>query len=248
MENDSASIIIGILVFVVFGGLIGWLIVRHIKYTVAGTKAHIKAVKQAVGEAKEEIKIANERKSAGLGWTLPPAPEAKESVVVPKEEVVFGYNEEQMKIERKANAKKGIVAGIVLLVFAGACVLGGVLFGVNSKKIAAYPTAQAQVLKCTVVTRTDDDGDEYVDHYKIDFEYTVDGETCKETGRHSDKRLEGVITVYYNPDKPEKAYFEAQAQGEGNVFWYVVGGIVGLLGLGVILGEAKKKRKLDEES
>jgi len=247
MENDSASIIIGILVFVVFGGLIGWLIVRHIRHTVAGTKAHIQAMKHAVGEAKEQFQIANERKEAGLGWTLPSAPVTQGGIPRADEEIVFGYDEARMTAERETHAKKGVVAGIVLLAFAGVCVLAGVLSGVNSRKIAAYPTARAQVLKCTVVTGTDDDGDEVVDHYKIDFEYTVEGMIHTLTGRHSDKRLEGVITVYYDPDRPEKAYFEAQAQGEGNVFWYVIGGIVGLLGLAVILGETKNKRKLEEE-
>ena len=56
-----------------------------------------------------------------------------------------------------------------------------------------------------------------------------------------------AITVYYNPDKPEKVYSEAQVQDEGNVYWYVIAGIVGLLGFVVILGESKNKRKLKEE-
>jgi len=244
-EYSIGSIVLGIAVFVVFGGLIGWLVYRHIKYTVAGTKAHIRAVKEAIGEAKEEIGIANERKKAGLGWTLPPG--ANESIVVPKEDVVFGYNEEQMKTERGAHASKGVIAGIVLLVFGGACVLGGVLSGMNSKKIASYPTTLAQVLQCVAITKTDDDGDEYVDHYKIDAEYAVGGKTYTLTGKQSDKRLEGEIAVHYNPDDPGKAYLEAQAKGEGNVYWHVIGGIVGLLGLGVAVSAKKDKRKLKEE-
>jgi len=242
--NDTGYIILGIAVFVVFGGLIGWAVYRHIKHTIAGTKAHIKAVKEAVGEAKEEIKIANERKKAGLGWTLPS--EAKEGIVVPKEEIVFGYDEEQMKADRAVHAKKGVAAGIVLLVFAGLCVLAGVLSGSNAKKMSAYPTVQAKVLKHTEKTRTDEDGDEYLAHY-IDIEWVVDGKIYMDTDRPSNEYGKDAITVYYAPGKPEKVYFEADARAEGNLFWYVIAGIVGLLGLGVVLGETKNKRKLQEE-
>ena len=250
MENETVNIVIGIAVFVVFGGLIGWLIYRHIKYTIAGTKAHAKAVKQAFDGVKEEFKVAGERKKAGLGWTVPQEMvdqrAANISMSSCREEIVFGYDEAQMITERQDHAKKGVVAGIVLLAFAGACMLGGVLSGINSKKIAGYPTAQAQVTQCKVITSTDDDGDEYVDHYKIDAEYIEDGRTYTLTGKHSDKRLAGVIEIHYNPGKPEKVYFEAEAKGEGNVYWYVIGGIVGLLGLGVVFGETKNKRKLKE--
>jgi len=246
-EYSTGSIVLGIAVFVVFGALIGWVIYRHIKNTVAGTKAHVAVLKQAVGEAKEEIKIANERKKNGEGWTLPPEHrQQKEGITMAEEEIVFGYDEELVKAERKDHAKKGVIAGIVLLVFAGLCVLGGVLSAGNSKKISTYPTTQAQVVQCKAVTSTDDDGDEYVDHYNVDFEYTVDGETYKDTGRHSDKRLEGNITIYYNPDRPDRAYLEADALGEGNGFWYAIAGIVGALGLIVIIGGTKDKRKLKE--
>jgi len=169
-----------------------------------------------------------------------------ENNTVAKEEIVFGYNEEQMKTERKSQAKKGVIAGVVLLVFGGACVLGGVLTSINSRKIAAYPTVQAQVLQCSAVTGTNSDGNEYVDHFKVDLEYAVDGKTYTLTGKHSDKRMEGEITVHYNPGRPDKIYLEAQVRGEDNVYWHVIGGIVGALGLGVVFGERKNKRKLTE--
>ena len=246
--NDTGYIILGIAVFVVFGGLIGWVIYRHIKYTIAGTKAQAKVVKEAFAQAGEELRVANERKKQGLGWTVPQEMvDQRMANMSGKEEIVFGYNEEEMREERKEHAKKGIAAGIVLLVFAALCVLGGVLSNRSSAKVSTYPTVQARVLRCQEITSTDDDGDEVVDHYNVDFEYTVDGETYKNTGRHSDIRLEGDITVYYNPDKPDKAYFEAYAQGEGNAFWYAIAGIVALLGIGVILGEIKNKRKLQED-
>jgi len=244
MENDTASIIVGILVFVVFGSLIGWLVYRHIKHTVAGTKAHIEAMKQAVGDAKEEFKIANERKEQGLGWTVPQEMVDQRMSKLPGgEEIVFGYDEEQMHAERGSHAKKGIIAGIVLLVFAGLCVLGGVLSGNNSKKISAYPTVQAKVINHRAVTRTDDDGDTYLQHY-IDLEYVVDGKTYTDIDRPSDEYRKDTITVHYNPDKPEKVYFETD--GEGNAYWYVIAGIVGLLGLGIILMANKEKRKPQE--
>ena len=161
-----------------------------------------------------------------------------------QEEIVFGYNEETMKAERIAHAKKGIIAGIVVLALAGLCVLGGVVSSINSKKISTYPTTQAQVLKCETVDATDDDGDVYVDYYELDLEYTVDGKACTSKRKRSEKRLEGAITVYYNPDDPSKVYLEAEAKGEGNVYWYAIGGIVGALGLVVVFGEAKGKGKL----
>ena len=246
MENDTGMMILGIAVFIVFGGLIGWVIYRHIKYTIAGAKAQAEVLKQAVGQAKEEIRIANERKKNGEGWTLPPEVVEKRSGTMANEEIVFGYTEEQIESDQKEHAKKNAIAGIVLLVFAGLCVLAGLLFGNDSKKVAAYPTTQAEVLKCEAVLTTDDDGDEYVDYYRVDIRYAVDGQAYTETGKRSESRLKGVITVHYNPGKPEKVYFEAYAQGEGNAFWYAIGGIVGALGLWIVLSERKKMRKLKE--
>jgi len=245
-EYSAGSIALGIAVFIVFGAFIGWLVYRHVKYTVAGTKAHIKAIKQAVGEAKEEIKLANERKASGEGWTLPQTSETLVGFAAAKEEIVFGYNDEQMNAERGEQAKKGIIAGVVLLVFAGLCVLAGALSASSAKKMAAYPTVQARVVNHKEVTRTDDDGDEYLEHY-IDIEWVVDGKAYTDTNRPSKEYNRETITVHYNPDKPEKVYFQAQVQAEGNVFWYVIAGIIGLLGLGVAISAKKDKRKLKEE-
>jgi hypothetical protein len=168
-----------------------------------------------------------------------------------EERIAPNFTDEQIHAAQKEHAKKQFLAGIVLLAAAVLCVLAGVLSAGSSKKIAAYPTAQARVLRCDAVTATreDEKGEQetYVEHYNVDIEYTVDGQTYTQTGRHSDKPLEGIVTVYYNPDKPQKAYFEAQAQGESNVYWYVIGGIVGVVGLVVFIGGTKEKRKLKGE-
>jgi len=273
MENDPLYTIIGVLVFVVFGGLIGWLVYRHIKYTIAGTKAGAKALKDAVVQVGDEFKIANERKKQGLGWTVPqemvdqraanvsmssgreeivfghgsgpPSAPTERGAAMANEEVVFDYNEEQMKTERKEQAGKGVIAGIVLLVFAGVFILAGVLSGGNAKKMAAYPTVQARVTNHTEKVRLDEDGDEYTQHY-VDIEWVVDGKTYTETDRPSNEYGKDAITVHYKPGKPEKIYSEAQVQDEGNVYWYVIAGIVGLLGLGIAILGKKDKAKLEE--
>lgn len=260
--DDIGYTILGIAVFVVFGGLIGWVIWRHIKYTVAGTKAQARVLKQAVGQAKEEIKVANERKKAGLGWTLPPeaieerrAAMGKEEIVftsgagpangpqfVPEGEIVFGYTEEQEHSERKDSAKNNFKGAAVVLVITGLIVLAGVLINNNVLKIATYPTAQAKVLRSVEVL---DEDDEYIDHYNVDFEYTVDGETYKRTGAHSEALLKGVITVHYQPGNPGRAYLESEAQGEDTWFYYAAGifGCIGLLLLGAGLNERRKLTK-----
>jgi len=163
---------------------------------------------------------------------------------MPDEEFVFGYSEKQMKAERSDHAKKSVAAGIVLLVFAGLCVLIGILSANSGRRVGAYPTAQARVLKCEAVILTNDDGDKYIDRYMVDIEYAVDGTTYTNNRKESKSRLEGTITVHYNPDKPGRAYFEEYVQGEGNVYWYVLAGIVGALGLGVAVSGTKDKRKI----
>jgi len=250
-ENSAGTIILGVLVFLVFGGLIGWLIYRHIKHTIAGTIAGAKAVKEAVIGAKEEIRIANERKEAGLGWTVPPEMvEKRMANMAGGEEIVFSYSEapsdEQITSDHKEHAKKTVVAGVVLLVFAGLCVLAGVISGSSSKKMAAYPTVQARIINHTEKIRTDEDGDDYVQHY-IDIEWVINGQTYTDTGRPSNEYRKNAITVYYEPGRPDRVYTEAQVQGEGNVYWYVIAGIVGALGLIVAVGGTKKKRKINAE-
>jgi len=168
----------------------------------------------------------------------------------PQGEIVFGVeapSDEQIKDARKEHIKKGRIAGFIVLGLAGLFVLGGVLSANHSKKISTYPTAQAQVVKCRAVEFTDDDGDKYNDHYDVDIEYTVDGKTYTDKGNESDYRLKGVITVYYNPEKPGEAYLEAAAQNGNNVYVYVVAAMVGALGLWMVISETKNIRKLKEE-
>jgi hypothetical protein len=71
-ENEAGMIILGVLVFLGGGAFFGWVIWRLLKHTIRGTVAHVEVLKEAAAGAKEEIKIANERKKNGQGWTLPP--------------------------------------------------------------------------------------------------------------------------------------------------------------------------------
>lgn len=271
--NGAGTILLGIVVFFGGGAFIGWAIWHHVKYTVNGTVERVKILKGAVADAKEEIKIANERKKNGEGWTLPPdyvrknagsgeeivfgyggppgavppgaAPQAM-SAAPPKAEAVFGYTPEKVTQDQKASAKKTVIAGILVLALGCVFVLGGALGARTRAKVMAYPTAQAKVLDCRAVVKEDDDGDEYVDHYLLDIQYAVDGKTYTKTGMHSVKE-KTVVTIYYNPEEPGEAYSEGTAKdNEGNVVAYVLGGLVGLVGLLLIVKEKQKPRKLRE--
>jgi len=93
-EEDvgAGTMILGIVVFLGGGAFLAWAIWHHIKYTVKGTMDRVEVLKEAVAGAKEEIKLANERKKNGEGWTLPPDYVRK----VPgqgQEEIVFFNND-----------------------------------------------------------------------------------------------------------------------------------------------------------
>jgi len=134
------------------------------------------------------------------------------------------------------DTQNGLIAGLVMLAIGGLLALYGVVTGRHGKKVAAaYPTAQELVRK--VRTRKGEP-DQYGDSdttFKVDLEYTVDGITYKKNRMKSKTYLEGLVTVYYNPDNPKKVYTEDYAQGEYVGGWYLFGGIVGGLGLAVIV-------------
>ena len=150
-----------------------------------------------------------------------------------------------MRTTNKGSPKKRIIAGIVLLVLAAVCALSG-LAGDNSEEISAYPTTQAEIVKCQPIYRDDDDG-EYISSYLVDFEYAVDGKTYTRKDYTSLNKMEGSITVYYNPDKPSQAYTETEALVGETAYLYVIAGIFGIAGVVVTVGGVLKKRKLKAE-
>ena len=141
-----------------------------------------------------------------------------------------------------------IFIGVVLVVLATLFAYISVNSANRSRIISAYPTVTAEVLRCAEYYDRNDDGDEYIDYYRIDFEYEVDGKTYTVTDRWSKSSQRGSITVYYNPNNPEDVFLESAAQGEGNMFLFVITGVLGALGLGTLGYEfaAKRKRKQDQ--
>jgi len=135
--------------------------------------------------------------------------------------------------------KNSIIAGLVMLVIGGALVLCGVLTGIHRKKVAAtYPTTQAIVTKRRESTRSVESGltprSEYSTTFKFELEYTADSITYR-TRKKSRWNLEEHTTVYYDPDNPKKVYTEEQVLGRYYTSWYIIAGIVGVLGLSVVI-------------
>jgi len=135
--------------------------------------------------------------------------------------------------------RNGIVAGLVMLAIAGALVLTGVLMGAHRKKVATtYPTTQALATKRSESTRSVESGltprSEQSTTFKYELEYTVDDITYR-TRKKSRWDPDVHTTVYYNPDNPKKVYTEEQAIGGYSSAWYIIGGIIGGLGLSVFI-------------
>jgi hypothetical protein len=123
---------------------------------------------------------------------------------------------------------EGIKGAIVLFFFTGLSIFAGSWFENAVRKIAQYPTAQAKVLKYVEVEAEENP-------YRIDFEYTVNGEAYTKTGVHGDSPPGETINVYYNPDKPGKAYLEHMTEpGSFKKFCYSAAGIFAFLGICVL--------------
>jgi hypothetical protein len=276
-ESDAGLILLGVLVFLGGGAFIGWVVWHHLKYTVKGTVARVEVLKEAVAGAKEEIKIANERKKNGQGWTLPPD-YARNNTAGGKEEIVFGYTRgydrasqplaqvvpangeavsgaggETKEDGRKERVGSPVVAVAIMLTLTGLLALGGALLANQKDKIKTYPTTQAQVVKCREVMRTDDDGEnEYIDYYRVDIQYAVEGKNYWQYEKSSKSPLAGIVTVYYKPGKPGDVYFEEDVKDYGfyaefSQVVYLFAGLAGAYGLWLFVGYRIKMRKLKRE-
>jgi len=142
-----------------------------------------------------------------------------------------------------ADTTNGIIAGLEMLAIGGVFVLIGVLTGAHRKKVAAtYTTTQALVKKCRGIRNSDENGGN--SSFRVVLEYTVGGITY-ETRKKSMGFMEGLVTLYYNPDNPKKIYTEEQAHGKHVASWYIIAGIVGVLALSVIVFVLTQTRKPD---
>ena len=262
--GEAALGVLGIAIVLGGGALIVWLIYRFIKRTIAKTKKRVEDYKRGgeivfgYGDGPPAgFPAMNAAPGEGPVFSRVPA---DMPVNAAGEEIVFGHggppagqaflDEKQIKKAKGKNTKKTVAAGVVLLSFGLICAFAGLFYDHDSKAVRKYPTVQAQVLECRAVILKDDDGDEYIDRYIVDFEYTVDGKTYTMTGKESQYRQENTITVYHHPDDPSRVYLAEYARGEGNSMWYAFAGIFGGIGL-LVLGDGileKRKMKGGDES
>ncbi len=83
----------------------------------------------------------------------------------------------------------------------------------------------------------------YSVYYDV-IEYEVDNQKYQITSRHASKSksiIGAMVTVYYNPNDPSKAYDNSAPYVDESVYFYPV--MIGIIGVVLVLGLDKKFRK-----